>query len=54
MTQMYSWFNKGCFGHWELSNSKLLFGGDSGKSYCIVWYAQMPNSQPLLNQLYTV
>ena len=53
-THMYSWFNKGCFGHWELSNSKLLFGGDSGKSYCIVWYAQMPNNQPLLNQLYTV
>ena len=23
-------------------------------NHCIVWYAQMPNSQPLLNQLYTV
>ena len=21
-------------------------------NHCIVWYAQMPNSQPLLNQLY--
>ena len=30
----YSWFNKGCFGYWKLSNStcKLLFGGHSGKS----------------------
>ena len=34
---MHSWFNKGCFGHWELSNSKLLFGGHSGKSlHCLV------------------
>ena len=41
IAHMYSWFNKGCFGHWELSNSKLLFGGHSGKSLlCIVWYAQ--------------
>ena len=39
---MYSWFNKGCFGHWELSNSKLLFGGHSGKSlHCLV----CPNAQ---------
>ena len=23
-------------------------------NHCIVWYVQMPNSQPFLNQLYTV
>ena len=29
--------NKGCFGHWQLDNSKLLFGGHSGKSlHCLV------------------
>ena len=34
---MYSWFNKGCFGNWELKDSKLLFGGHSGKSlHCLV------------------
>ena len=39
---MYRWVNKGCFGHWELSNSKLLFGGHSGKSlHCLV----CPNAQ---------
>ena len=56
----YIWFNKDCFGHWELGTRKLLFGGHSGKSlHCFVWpNAQCPiaNSQcprqPLLNQLY--
>ena len=38
----YSWFNKDCLGHWELSNGKLLFGGLTGKSlHCSV----CPNAQ---------
>ena len=42
IAHMCSWFNKGCFGHWELINSKLLFGGHSGKSlHCLV----CPNAQ---------
>ena len=45
-TLVYSWFNEGCFWHWELGYRKLLFGGHSG----IVWYAQMPNTQlPITN-----
>ena len=37
IAHMYSWFSKGCFGHCELRNSKLLFGGHSGKSmHCLV------------------
>ena len=38
------WFNKGCFGHWELGNRKLLFRVTQA-NHCIVWYTQMPNTQ---------
>ena len=38
----YNCFNKGCFGHWEFSIGKLLFGGHSRKSlHCSI----CPNAQ---------
>ena len=28
----YSWYNEGCFGHWELCTGTLLFGDNSSKA----------------------
>ena len=38
-------------GNWAIVSYCLVV---TQGNHCIVWYAQMPNSQPLLNQLYTV
>ena len=41
---IYSWFNKGWIGHWELRIGKLSFGGHSSKSLnCFICLnAQLP------------
>ena len=38
-------------GNWAIVSYCLVV---TQGNHCIVWYAQMPNSQSLLNQLYTV
>ena len=38
-------------GNWAIVSYCLVV---TQGNHCIVWYAQMPNSQPLLNQPYTV
>ena len=38
-------------GNWAIVSYCLVV---TQGNHCIVWYAQMPNSQPFLNQLYTV
>ena len=42
IAHMYSWL--------QISYRLVVTQGN----HCIVWYAQMRNSKPLLNQLYTV
>lgn len=46
---MYSWFNKGFFGHWKLGTMKLLFGGNAGItlhcSLCPNGQLPIPNAQ---------
>ena len=50
----YSWFNKSCFGHWELRIGKLLFGGHSlfHMFKCPVTNDQLPK-QPFFIELYS-